>query len=97
MKQPGEVAGHKQAHTEIAALVKEAKAQGIDPEFIKKVIASSESHEDTIADLQGLTRKEKSRRPLPPLSHRERELDPHDESIFEEMLAGEHEPETIVG
>jgi hypothetical protein len=96
MKNAGEIAGHRQVHPEVAALVKEAKNQGIDGEFIRQVVASSESDEDTIADLKDLTKKETSVGKLKPLPHRDRVLDPHEENIFEETIAGEHQPQTTV-
>ena len=83
----------------IESLVKEAKAQGVDEEFIKKVIVASETPEDTIADLKVLAEpKGKKLIPrLPPLEPYERELEVFEESLFLETLAGEHQPETIVG
>jgi hypothetical protein len=95
MKKLNEVLGHE---AEISALVKEAKAQGVDEEFLNKVLAASETPEDTIADLRVLAEPRgkritpKTAKPPP----YERELDPHEESIFLETLAGEHEPETVV-
>ena len=84
---------------EISALVEKVKANGVDEEFLNKVLASSESAEDTVADLRVLAEPKGKRitPKTPPLPPYERELEVFEEQIFLEMLEGEHQPVTTVG
>ncbi|HVN69303.1 MAG TPA: hypothetical protein VMU38_06625 [Candidatus Binatia bacterium] len=81
---------------EIAALQKQALALGVTEEALKAIASASGTREDHIADLKAVTRPNEQLHtaPNPPY---ERHLEPHEESIFEEMLAGEHVSETTVG
>ena len=87
------------SNSEVQALAEQAKAQGVDEEFLKKVLVASGTPQDAIADLKVLATPKGKRitpkTPKPPPY--ERELDPHEEWLLEEMLAGELEPQTTVG
>lgn len=85
---------------EVAGLIEQARAQGVDENLLKRVGSAAGSREDHLADLRVLARPKGARitpklPDLPPRVH-ERQLDHHEESIFEETLAGEHEPQRTV-
>ena len=100
MKEISEVAEDEyrpdETDPEIATLMKAAREQGASETFLRQVGLAAGNREDHIADLKSLGEPRGKRHspktaPNPPY---ERYLDPHEETIFEEMLAGEHQPVT---
>lgn len=75
---------------ELTALVGAAKARGISGSLIARLLKAAVTRDDAIAALQPLAGPMEHITKLPPLPAwvNERELDPHEAAIMEDMLSG---------
>jgi hypothetical protein len=84
---------------EAKKLFRRVRLQGFSNDGIRRIIAEGDSPQavfDRLTELADPRRVCPKLPPLPLLVH-ERELDPHEEQIFLETLAGDHQPQTTVG
>ena len=84
---------------ELTLLVSQAKARGVSGSVIAKALKAAKTRDGAVADMKTLAGPIESAPKLPPLPPwvHERELEPHEEQIFLEMLDGKHQPQTTVG
>lgn len=85
---------------EAKKLFRRVRLEGFSNDDIRRIIAEADTPQAALGRLTELadpSRRWKGRPPLPPLPPYERELEAFEEEIFERIINGECEPETVVG